>query len=114
MVDHENGCWTQHMVQRLHSEVSSPVLLQALDLVAEGAPNSVTTDDLIAALGVEQTKLRAELGALSKTARRLFGRKVWPMSGRQGWGEGDRMGYRMRPLVASWWLEESARRRSTA
>lgn len=104
VVDHENGCWTQQMVERLRRELGSSLAARAVDVVAERAPNTVKYEELLAVLGAEQNQLRAELAGLSRASRRLFGRKIWPMSGRQGWGEGARMGYRMPPPVAHWWL----------
>jgi|SRR5579875_2974083 len=104
-VDHENGCWTRMMVQRLYDEVGPSVAGRALTLVATRAPSTVSSTELTGELKVDQPTLRAELGALSKASKRLFQRKVWPMSARQGWGEGAKMGYRMPEQVASWWLE---------
>ena len=106
-VDHENGCWSRAMVDRLYAEVGSSISGKAVSVVAERAPATVTSDEITNSLRIDSATLRAELGALSKACRRLFGRKIWPMSARQGWGEGARMGYRMPEGVAEWWQEAS-------
>jgi ribosomal protein S27AE len=103
-VDHENGCWSERMIQRLHDELQDSTSARALTIIAGRAPGTVSSDELASLLSIDSNTLRAELGALSKACRRVFGRKVWPMSARQGWGEGSRMGYRMPELVAQWWL----------
>jgi hypothetical protein len=105
VVDHENGCWTELMVRRLKAEIRSAVVVGALDRIAASAPETVGYDELLSSLSVDQYQLRAELGALSKVSRRLFGRKIWPLSARQGWGGGDRMGYRMPVQIAAWWRD---------
>lgn len=106
-VDHDNGCWTERMIGRLRQELKSDTAAGALDMIARRAPNTVTYDEVVAGLKVEPLQLRAELAVLSKTCRRLFGRKIWPMSARQGWGGGEKMGYRMRHQVAQWWLDSA-------
>jgi hypothetical protein len=104
-VDRDNGVWTSAMVASLRREVSARLLLvRALDSIARSAPAVVTSDDLMRTTGVDQSQVRAELAALSKASRRLFGKKVWPMSAKQGWGSGERMGYKMAPEIATWWL----------
>lgn len=103
-VDHENGCWSERMVQRLYDEVRGSNAARVLTLVAEAAPSTVGSEELAARLSADANTLRADLGALSKACTRLFGRKIWPMRARQGWGGGSRMGYRMPEPVAEWWL----------
>ena len=106
-IDHENGCWSERMVHRLRGELGSSEAARALDLIATRAPATVSTDELVSALDISPNTLRAELGALSKACQRLFGRRIWPMSARQGWGKGTRMGYRMPEQVSQWWLSSS-------
>ena len=104
-VDRDNGIWTRSMVNLLRLEFdSNSNVVRALDYIAQRAPDAVSSDELSEAIGVESHQFRSELAALSKAARRLFGRKIWPMSARQGWGQGDRMGYRMPEELAEWWL----------
>jgi hypothetical protein len=106
-VDHENGCWSEKMIHRLHHELGSSEAGLVLDLVAARSPATISSDELASSLNISSTTLRADLGALSKASQRLFGRRMWPMSARQGWGEGSRMGYRMPELVGQWWLAQS-------
>lgn len=104
-VDHENGCWTEQMVARLHESIqTSEVVVGALTSIASVAPNVITYDEVLSSTGADRLQLRAELAVLSKESRRLFGRKIWPMSARQGWGGGNQMGYRMPATIARWWL----------
>lgn len=105
-VDRDNGTWTPAMIVSLRSELGTEgVPARVLDEIARKAPESVSTEQLARFTGIDPHRLRAELASLSKATRRLFGKKIWPMSAKQGWGSGDRMGYRMSPEVASWWLK---------
>lgn len=101
---HENGCWSEQMIRRLSEGIQIESVLRALDVIAERSPATVGFDEVCALVAVESTQLRAELGALSKTCRRLFDRKILPMEARQRWGDGTRVGYRMPEQVAQWWL----------
>jgi hypothetical protein len=106
IVDRDNGSWTPAMVAALRQEIGSDrTLVRIIDLIAESAPATVSSENLARATGSTAPQLRAELAALSKAATRLFGKKMWPISAKAGWGNGERMGYRMSPTIASWWRE---------
>jgi hypothetical protein len=100
---HGQGPWTSLMVHRLEAELETPAIRQLLTLVAARAPKSLTFEEAVESTGVETRLLRAQVGTLTKTTRRLFGNRTWPMSVR--YGEAGEAFYSMDPKVASWWLE---------
>jgi hypothetical protein len=51
--------------------------------------------------GVNDTQIRAQLGAMTKLCKRLFQRNTWPISVR--WTGTGRANYSMRPEIAAWW-----------
>src|SRR5215469_12546878 len=66
------GPWTASMISEL------------ITLDAERAPKPLTFAEAVKATGVEAKLLRAQLGSLTKTTKRLFGEPIWPMSVRYG------------------------------
>lgn len=110
VVDRDNGTWTRDMVTALRLEIGSDrALIRIIDLIAKSAPDAVSSEDLAGASGSTGSQVRAELAALSKATTRLFGKKMWPISAKAGWGNGERMGYRMSPTIANWWSESAKR-----
>ena len=97
------------MVSRLESELEIPAIKVLITRLAEQAPNSLTFKEAVQAAGVESNVLRAQLGSLSKTSKRLFKVTIWPMAVR--YAEGGEAIYSMDPKIAEWWLE-AARRKS--
>src|SRR5437016_3978495 len=69
------------------------------------SPSKVSYSELLEHTETSSDKLRAELALLSKASRRLWSRKIWPMTAKQGWGGGTEMGYRMPKPLADRWLE---------
>lgn len=103
LVDADNGVWSPAMLERLREQLHAPLAAKALDVVAQRSPRPVGYGELLRETGSEPNQLRAELAVLTRTTRRLFGRKTWPMTARQGSGASGDMGYRMPPEVAHWW-----------
>ncbi len=61
------------------------------------------TDILAANSKLEPRQVAAELGAMSKVARKVVGEKMWPFS---AWQASDGvMRYRMQAVVADWWKQ---------
>jgi hypothetical protein len=106
-----NGRWTPGMVRHLVSQLSYDHLVQAVDLIATRAPKEIRYDEVLRLMyGASPSKeeshqLRSELGALSRTTRRLFGEKRWPFTAKQSGKTGNHMVYRMPREVADWWQD---------
>jgi hypothetical protein len=103
----DNGWWTPAMVGLLRAEMSRyRGAKAALDLAAKNAPSPVSIREVEKESGSNLIQVRAELAALTKVAKRLFGRKAWPMRARWGLGGEDCMYYAMDEEVAGWWLDQ--------
>lgn len=102
------GPWTAAMVSQLEADLEIPAVRALITLDAERAPKPLTFAEAVKATGVEAKLLRAQLGSLTKTTKRLFGRPIWPMSVR--YGEAGDATYSMAPRVAEWWIEAAGRR----
>jgi hypothetical protein len=101
LVDQRNGSWTEAMVRRLHANlVVYPAAKALLDLCALRAPDEVTLAQVAEECDIKATQVRAELGAMTKMVKRMFGRKTWPVSVRWSGGVAN---YSMKPKVAEWW-----------
>lgn len=103
-VDDDNGEWTRSMVERLRRDLSSDMARAALDRIAQDAPKSISYLELLEDLNVSPNALKAELAALSRTTRRLFSRKTWPMTATPSSVPGGSMSYVMPREIADWWL----------
>ena len=101
------GEFTEAMVSRLESELHITAIKVLITRLAEQAPSSLTFKDAVQVAGVESNVLRAQLGSLSKTSKRLFKTTIWPMSVR--YAEGGEAIYWMEPKIAEWWLEAAGR-----
>jgi hypothetical protein len=102
------GPWTPSMISRLEADLQIPAVRTLITLLAKRAPKPLTFKEAAEATGAEARLLRAQVGSLTKTAKRLFGHPTWPMSVRHG-EAGDAI-YSMVPRVAEWWIEAIGRR----
>jgi hypothetical protein len=102
------GPWTASMISRLDAELEIPAVRTLITLIAKRAPMPLTFKEAVEATGAEARLLRAQVGSLTKTTKRLFERATWPMSVRYG-EAGDAI-YSMVPRVAEWWIEAIDRR----
>lgn len=102
-VDRQQGTWTPSMLNQLRLEIYPyPAAVELLQFAAENAGQEVTYRDFLLRSDLSDTQVRAELGAMSKVARRLFGKKTWPIRTRQA-SDGV-MRYLMPEGIAEWWL----------
>jgi len=102
------GPWTASGVSRLEADLEILAVRALITLVAQRAPIPLTFQEAVEAAGVEARLLRAQVGSLTKTTKRLFGHPTWPMSVR--YGEAGEAIYSMVPRVAEWWIEAIGRR----
>ena len=102
------GAWTASMVSQLEAALEIPAVRALITLVAQRAPTPMTFQEAVEATGTEVSLVRAQLGSLTKTTKRLFGPPTWPMSVR--YGEAGGAVYSMLPRVAEWWNEATGRR----
>jgi hypothetical protein len=105
LVDQAQGKWTREMVDELWAEIAGSGLENVLNAIARESPQWLAFSDLAEITEIDRGGLRAELANLSKVAKRLFGRRTWPMSVRAGIVKIDEMGYRMPEQIAEWWLD---------
>lgn len=82
-----------------------------LQFAAENAGTEVNYRAFIERSSWSDVKVRSELGAVSKVARKLFGSKVWPVRTRQG-SDGV-MRYFMPPAIAELWRKGGSSERTT-
>ena len=102
-IDYRQGAWTEGRLAEFQREIYPyPAAVRLLDYAAENAGTEVNYRDFLQLSGLTDTQVRSELGAISKVARKLFGKKVWPVRTRQG-SDGV-MRYFMPEGVAEWWL----------
>jgi hypothetical protein len=94
--------WTRGKVELLHAELPYPGARALLDAVAERAPRSVLLRDISQRTGVRTEQISAELGAMTKLCKRLFGRDTWPLTVRSS---SDGASYQMDPEIAQWWQQ---------
>ena len=102
------GPWTASMVGRLEADLEIPAIRALITLLAQRAPMPLTFQEAVEATGEETRLLRAQVGSLTKTTKRLFGSPTWPMSVR--YGEAGEAVYSMVPRIAEWWIEAIGRR----
>lgn len=101
-IDIRQGSWTQPMLNQFRREIAPyPAAVALLQFAAEHAGREVRYRDFLAGSSWTDTQVRTELGAMSKVARKLFGRKTWPLRTRQG-SDGV-MAYFMPEGIAEWW-----------
>ena len=98
----DQGEWTQKMTEQLAAEVTYEGVLALIDRCGEKPGVWVPKSEVEESIGMDPLRLRNQLGALSKTTKRLFGRVTWPMQWKK---DGDRYIYKMDPTIAKWWTE---------
>jgi hypothetical protein len=102
-IDYRQGSWTASMLERFRREIAPyPAAVELLQFAAENAAQEVNYRDFLQQSSWTDTQVRAELGAITKVARKLFGSKVWPVRTRQG-SDGV-MRYFMPEGIAEWWM----------
>ena len=94
--------WTRSQIALLEAELVYPGVRALLDLAAQRAPRSVALSEVAEQTGSRPAQISAELGAMTRLCKRLFGRDAWPMSFRSS-PKGAL--YRMDPEVADWWRQ---------
>ena len=83
-IDYRQGSWTPAMVEQFRREIYPyPSAVELLQFAAENAGREVNFRDFIQQTSWPDSQVRSELGAISKVARKLFGKKVWPLRTRQ-------------------------------
>ena len=102
LVDDAQGVWTKSMALRLHANLHLEGARLMIDLVAKAAPEEVAMQTGVKEWGKTYGHLRAQMGALSKLTKKLFGNKTWPMHIR--YNEQGQAFYSMPELVGEWWL----------
>ena len=101
-IDYRQGSWTQSMLEQFRREIYPyPAAVELLQFAAEHAGQEVGYRDFLKQSSWTDVQIRSELGAISKVARKLFGKKVWPVRTRQG-SDGV-MRYFMPLGIAEWW-----------
>ena len=101
-----NGFWSKSMVRKLREEVVRYEGATAvIDLAARraGDPDPVSLDEVARVSGLSKKKISADLGAMSKAARRLFGEPRWPL---RALDSAIGMTYLMPAVIADWWLAD--------
>ena len=102
-IDFKQGSWTATMLEQFRREIYPyPAAVELLQFAAENADQEVNYREFLQQSSWTDTQVRSELGAISKVARRLFGKKVWPVRTRQG-SDGV-MRYFMPVGIAEWWM----------
>lgn len=105
-IDYRQGSWTASMLEQFRREIYPyPAAVELLQFAAAHAGVEVNYRDFLRQSERTDTQVRSELGAISKVARKLFGKKVWPVRTRQG-SDGV-MRYFMPEGIAEWWLSGS-------
>lgn len=110
-IDYKQGSWTPAMLERLRREIYPyPAAVELLQFAAENAGREVSYRDYLQQSSWTDSQVRSDLGAVSKVARKLFGKKVWPVRTRQG-SDGV-MQYFMPHGIAEWWTRGGSTDRS--
>lgn len=105
-IDYRQGAWTASMLEQFRREIYPyPAAVELLQFAAAHAGEEVNYRDFLRQSNRTDTQVRSELGAISKVARKLFGKKVWPVRTRQG-SDGV-MRYFMPEGIAEWWMNGS-------
>lgn len=102
-IDYRQGSWTAAMLGQFRREIHPyPAAVELLEFAATNAGSEVSYRDFLKQSSSTDVQIRTELGAISKVARKLFGKKVWPVRTRQG-SDGV-MRYFMPEGIAEWWM----------
>ena len=103
--------WTREMLLKLKTNLHLQDARTLLDAVAAASPEEVSMRDVAADNEIDPLKLRAQMGALTKLAKKLFSEPIWPVAVRYGDEAGTETKpgatglayYRMPMEVAEWW-----------
>jgi Domain of unknown function (DUF4268) len=98
--------WTRGKLELLHAELAYPGAKALLDLAAQRAPRPVSLREVSERTGSRTEQISAELGAMTKLCKRLFGQDAWPVTVRSS---PDGAIYRMDPEIAQLWQQASDR-----
>jgi hypothetical protein len=98
--------WTRGKVELLYAKLPYPGARALLDEAARRAPRSVLLREVSRQTGSRTEQISAELGAMTRLCKRLFGRAEWPVDFRSS---PDRASYHMDPEIAQWWRQASDR-----
>jgi hypothetical protein len=98
------GYWTRGKIELLHAELAYPGARALLDEAAHRAPRSVLLREVSERTGSRTEQISAELGAMTKLCKRLFGRDAWPVTVRS---TADGASYQMDAEIAQWWRQAS-------
>ena len=102
-IDYRQGAWTAAMLEQFRREIYPyPAAVGLLQFAAQHAGVEVNYRDFLQQSEWTDTQVRSELGAISKVARKLFGKKTWPVRTRQG--SNGVMRYFMPEGIAKWWM----------
>jgi hypothetical protein len=96
--------WTRGRIELLHADLAYPGARALLDEAARTAPRSVLLREVSERTGSRTEQISAELGAMTKLCKRLFGRDTWPVTVRS---TPDGASYQMDPEIAQWWRQAS-------
>jgi hypothetical protein len=96
--------WTRGKLELLHAELAYPGARALVDEAAHRAPRSVLLREVSERTGSRSEQISAELGAMTKLCKRLFGRDAWPMTVRS---TADGASYQLDPEIAQWWRQAS-------
>lgn len=102
LIDDENGYWSESEVAYLALAVTGSSLERIIWAIVEASPGWIGFAELATKVSLDRSMLRAQLGTLTKYARKIVGRKSWPFTAK--WAEGE-MAYAMPLVVAEWWRE---------
>lgn len=100
----DNGEWTRSMVQDLKQECRVRGYHGAI-AVGDAAAASAETPVLIHNIATDakhKQQISSDLGAMSKAATRMFGKKRWPF---RALDSNSGMTYLMQAKIAEWWTE---------
>ena len=96
--------WTSEDIERLAKQLSSRIILGILDACAAAPGEWVRWGDIRANLDDGGSGPSHGMRALTRRAKRWFGRGNWPMEYRwPGYPTDDTREYRMTAEVAEWW-----------
>lgn len=99
--------WTSERLSLLRSQLRYQGARQALELAAREAPHPVPITQVeLETPSRTAREIAADLGALTKLCRKLFGRRAWPMRAVEMWAKDEDkwcMHYVMSSEVADRW-----------
>ncbi len=98
--------WSLGKIELLRAELAYPGARALLDLAAQRAPRPVSLREVSEQTGSRTEQISAELGAMTKLCKRLFGQDAWPVTVRS---LSSGASYQMDPEVAQLWQQASGR-----